>query len=54
VLLVDANITSRRILSNMLLHWQMEPVIVNTVHEAANIFAESQVWHSRLHKMICA
>jgi CheY-like chemotaxis protein len=41
VLLVDANITSRRILSQMLLHWQMEPVLVDTVHEATELFAES-------------
>jgi len=52
VLLVDANITSRRILSNMLLHWQMEPVIVNTVHEAANIFAESQAKEQPFHYVL--
>jgi len=43
VLLVDANITSRRILSQMLLHWQMEPVLVDTVHEATELFAESSL-----------
>jgi signal transduction histidine kinase/CheY-like chemotaxis protein len=41
VLVVDANETSRRILSQTLLNWSMEPIVVDTVREAIQLYAES-------------
>jgi two-component system sensor histidine kinase/response regulator len=41
VLVADANDTSRRILSKTLLNWCMEPIVVDTVREAIQLYAES-------------
>jgi CheY-like chemotaxis protein len=41
VLVADANETSRRILSQTLLNWRMEPIVVDTVREASQLYAES-------------
>jgi CheY-like chemotaxis protein len=41
VLVADANETSRRILSQTLLNWRMEPIVVDTVREAIQLYAES-------------
>jgi CheY-like chemotaxis protein len=41
VLVADANETSRRILSQTLRNWRMEPIVVDTVREASQLYAES-------------
>lgn len=41
VLVADANATSQRIMTQMLLNWEMEPMVVGTIREAIHLYAES-------------
>ena len=42
VLVVDDNLTNRRILGEMLLHWQMQPVLVDSAAAGSSGSAESR------------